>query len=74
MRRAFVALGLEPFDVPLDAAALERCRGAMRGSIADMKARLDDPATNAAAMAGFPMPEGRERCGRCPFRRPCGRM
>jgi len=24
MRRAFVALGLEPFDVPLDAAALER--------------------------------------------------
>ena len=27
MRRAFVAMGLEPFDVPLDAAALERHPG-----------------------------------------------
>lgn len=66
--------GATRVDVPVDELALERCRQVMRGSIAEMRERLDDPAENTASMSRFPMPETRERCGRCPFRRPCGRM
>jgi hypothetical protein len=66
--------GAAQVDVALDEPALEGCRDAMRTSIAEMKARLDDVPSNAASLASFPMPASRERCARCAFRRPCGRM
>ena len=68
------APGGETVTAPPDPAALEACKGAMRASIADMKAALADPARNVAREDAFPRLEEREACRRCPFRRPCGRM
>ena len=70
----YLATGGERVDVAVDAAALDGCKEAMRSSIAGMRERLDDVAANEASMARFPMPESRDACRRCPFRRPCGRM
>jgi hypothetical protein len=46
----------------------------MRTSIAAMRAALRDPARNVAELEAFPQMEERERCRRCPYRRPCGRL
>jgi hypothetical protein len=70
----YLAAGGERTDVAVDAPALDACKDAMRGSIAAMGARLDDAPANEASIARFPMPESRDACARCPFRRPCGRM
>jgi hypothetical protein len=64
----------ERVSVAADDAALEACTAAMRGSIATMKAALEDPARNVAREEAFPRLEEREPCRRCPFRRPCGRL
>jgi CRISPR/Cas system-associated exonuclease Cas4 (RecB family) len=64
----------ERVTVAADAGTLEACKGEMRASIAGMKAALADPARNLAREDAFPRVEARERCSRCPFRRPCGRM
>ena len=64
----------ERVTVAADPATLEACKVEMRASIAGMKAALADPARNLASEDGFPRVEPRERCRRCPFRRPCGRM
>lgn len=66
--------GAERVSVAADRAALERCEGEMRSSIAAMRAALADPARNVARAEAFPMLEDREACRRCPFRRPCGRL
>lgn len=66
--------GANRVNVQVDAAALDQCRDTMRGSIEAMKSRLDDRARNLAAADQFPLPDERERCRQCPFRRPCGRM
>jgi hypothetical protein len=57
-----------------DPAALEACKDEMRRSIAAMRERLDDPGRNLARVESFPQLEERAACGRCPFRRPCGRL
>jgi hypothetical protein len=64
----------ERVDVRADAATLEACREEMRGSIAAMKAVLSDRERNQARIEDFPQIEDRAACGRCPFRRPCGRL
>jgi hypothetical protein len=64
----------ERVTVAADAAALDACTTAMRTSIGAMKATLADPAKNVAREEAFPRLEERERCRRCPFRRPCGRL
>ncbi len=66
--------GGERVSVSADAAALDACTTAMRSSIAAMKATLEDPARNLAREDVFPRLEERDRCRRCPFRRPCGRL
>jgi hypothetical protein len=70
----YLPSGARRVDVSVGEPALEGCRAAMRGSIAAMRERLDDAAANHASMPRFPMPESREPCARCPFRRPCGRL
>ncbi|WP_242395588.1 PD-(D/E)XK nuclease family protein [Anaeromyxobacter oryzisoli] len=64
----------ERVSVAADPTALEACQATMRGSIAEMRAALVDPARNVARLEAFPMVEDREVCRRCPFRRPCGRL
>jgi hypothetical protein len=70
----YLQSGGDRVNVQVDAAALESCREAMRGSIAAMKERLDDASRNLASAERFPLPEARDGCRHCPFRRPCGRM
>jgi hypothetical protein len=60
--------------VPVDAAALDGCQEKMRRSMGAMRARLEDAEHNVARLERFPQIEARDRCGRCPFRRPCGRL
>ena len=64
----------ERVTVGVDAAALEGCKEAMRRSIAAMRERLDDGARNLARLERFPQLPERDRCRRCSFRRPCGRL
>lgn len=66
--------GGERLTVGVDPASLEACKDEMRASIGRMKGVLSDPSRNVAREDGFPRLEDRERCRRCPFRRPCGRM
>jgi hypothetical protein len=66
--------GAERVSVAADPATLETCQSEMRGSIAEMRALLADPARNEARLDAFPMRDDREGCRRCPFRRPCGRL
>jgi hypothetical protein len=61
-------------SVDVGDAELESCQGAMRSSIAAMRERLADPARNVARLETFPQVVEHDRCGRCPFRRPCGRL
>jgi hypothetical protein len=64
----------ERVEVKVDEATLRGCEEEMRTSIAGMRAALADPARNVAAPEAFPQLEDRERCRRCPYRRPCGRL
>ncbi len=64
----------ECVTVGADPATLESCQDQMRRSIAAMQARLDDRGGNVARLDQFPQLADRERCRRCPFRRPCGRL
>jgi len=64
----------ERVDVKVDAATLAECEAAMRASIGGMREALVDPAGNRAAIEAFPQVEDREKCRRCPYRRPCGRL
>jgi hypothetical protein len=64
----------ERVEVKVDVEALTRCEGEMRASIGAMRALLKDPARNVADLEAFPQMEDRARCGRCPYRRPCGRL
>lgn len=64
----------ERTSVAADEPALEACRELMRGSIAEMRSALVDREKNVARVEDFPQIEDRERCRRCPFRRPCGRL
>jgi hypothetical protein len=66
--------GGERVSVAADDAALADCTTAMRASIGAMKAALADPSQNVAREEAFPRVEERDRCRRCPFRRPCGRL
>ena len=66
--------GGERVSVAADADTLDRCRLAMRSSIAEMKSTLADPTRNVAREDAFPRLEDRGQCRRCPFRRPCGRL
>jgi len=61
-------------DVKADEPTLESCRATMRGSIGAMKEVLADPARNQGALEAFPQAADAGHCGRCPFRRPCGRL
>ncbi len=61
-------------DVQADAAALAGCQEEMRRSIGAMREALEDPAGNVARIERFPQIAERDRCRRCPFRRPCGRL
>jgi hypothetical protein len=69
-----VAEGAPRVDVAADQAAIDACRAEMRGSVAAMKALLEDPEQNRASEARFAPVEDREICRRCAFRRPCGRL
>jgi hypothetical protein len=60
--------------VAADEAAIAKAEQDMRASIAEMKDALADPGRNVAAIDAFPQVESRDRCRRCPFRRPCGRL
>jgi hypothetical protein len=64
----------ERVTVAADPGTLEACQAEMRGSIAEMRSALLDPARNVAAEEAFPRLEAREGCRRCAFRRPCGRL
>lgn len=64
----------ERVEVKVDAEALGRCEEEMRASIAAMRAALRDPGLNVAELEAFPQGEDRDRCRRCPYRRPCGRL
>jgi hypothetical protein len=64
----------ERVSVIADAAALAACEEEMRGSIAAMRERLDDPARNVASAPRFPLLADPAACRRCAFRRPCGRL
>ncbi|HSM91571.1 MAG TPA: PD-(D/E)XK nuclease family protein [Anaeromyxobacteraceae bacterium] len=63
----------ERVEVSVDEATLSSCEQEMRASIGAMRAALQDPARNVAGIEAFPQMEERERCKRCPYRRPCGR-
>jgi hypothetical protein len=64
----------ERVEVSVDDETLLGCEREMRASIASMRAVLRDPAGNVADADAFPQIEDRERCRRCAYRRPCGRM
>jgi hypothetical protein len=64
----------ERVEVLLDDEALRGCEAEMRKSIAAMRAALRDPARNVADVENFPQIDDRDRCRRCPYRRPCGRL
>ncbi len=61
----------EYHETGTDAAELAAAEAAVRASIAAMRARLADPATNAACAEAFPRTDDLARCAVCPFRRPC---
>jgi PD-(D/E)XK nuclease superfamily len=61
-------------SVSVGGEALEGCKDAMRRSISAMQARLEDAMRNVARLEQFPQLPERDRCRRCPFRRPCGRL
>jgi CRISPR/Cas system-associated exonuclease Cas4 (RecB family) len=61
-------------DVTVDPAAMESFRRHFDGSVARMRALLQDVATNTPLDApAFPPTEDVGSCARCVFRRPCGR-
>jgi hypothetical protein len=64
----------ERVEVKVDDGALLRCEDEMRTSITGMRAALRDPGSNVADLEAFPQMEERDRCRRCPYRRPCGRL
>jgi hypothetical protein len=64
----------ERVEVSVDEEALRGCEEEMRSSIAAMRATLREPARNMADLEAFPQIDDRERCRRCPYRRPCGRL
>jgi hypothetical protein len=70
----YLAGGGERVSVAVGDEELESCRGAMRSSIAAMRQRLADPARNVARLEQFPQVAAADRCARCAFRRPCGRL
>jgi hypothetical protein len=57
----------------LDEADLEATRAFLHDSMARMRAKLVDPAVNAARREDFPLTDDLERCATCSFRRLCGR-
>jgi CRISPR/Cas system-associated exonuclease Cas4 (RecB family) len=57
--------------VTLDPATLEEGIEHIRGSIAAMKALLDDPEANTATLDRFPLTDDRGTCARCNFRKVC---
>jgi len=60
--------------VQVDAAALEQFKVHFRQSVAGMRALLADPPKNLARdIEVFPLTAERAHCGRCAFRRVCGR-
>ncbi|MGE0190668.1 MAG: PD-(D/E)XK nuclease family protein [Planctomycetota bacterium] len=70
-----VYLGTDLTEVTftLEEADLLATKDFLRQSIARMKARLVDPAANAARREDFPLTDDLERCAACSFRRLCGR-
>jgi hypothetical protein len=64
----------QELPVVADASALDACQDEMRTSISAMRAVLKDPSRNQASVEAFPQRPERDRCRRCPFRRPCGRI
>lgn len=59
---------------PVGAAEIEAARLHIGASLAAMRARLADVDANVARMDDYPqVPQGDPRCGRCTFRRSCGR-
>ncbi|HZZ86306.1 MAG TPA: PD-(D/E)XK nuclease family protein [Anaeromyxobacteraceae bacterium] len=70
----YLGAGGEEVAVRADPETLRGCEEKMRGSIAGMKALLDDAPANRASLRCFPQLEGAASCRRCPFRRPCGRL
>lgn len=75
IRAALVYLneGVEEL-VQVDSQTIERFKLQFQRSVAGMRALLADPAGNTPHAEGsFPMTDNRETCGRCVFRRTCGR-
>ncbi|SRR6266567_2544509 len=70
----YLGQGGEEVQVRADPEALRGCEEKMRGSIAGMRAVLDDAPGNRASLSRFPQLEDAASCRRCPFRRPCGRL
>ncbi len=64
---------MTPVTFQLDATDLETTRSFLRESIARMKARLLDPADNAARREDFPLTDDLTRCAGCAYRSLCGR-
>lgn len=59
---------------PVDREVLQGARAFILESAREMRALLSDARENQARIEEFPMlPEGSRSCGRCPFRRTCGR-
>ncbi len=75
VKNRLVYLGPEVIvhDFVLGPVELEQARGEIRASVAAMRARLADPATNRADREDFPLTDDRSRCSTCGFRRLCGR-
>lgn len=63
----------EEVDVNVAPDALEHFREFFRGSVAQMKQLLRDPARNVAAREDFQPTEDPSRCRGCSFQRLCGR-
>lgn len=58
---------------PIDAQVLVDVERYIQKSIDQMRAILQDPATNRAEINDFPLTDKLERCARCNFRRACAR-
>jgi RecB family exonuclease len=72
-RLVYLGPKIEVHDVKVGPDDIAEVSTAMRTSIAGMRAKLRDPAANAAHRDDFPMTTDLEKCRVCSFRRLCRR-
>lgn len=73
-RLVFLGDEMQILDIPVSDKDLAWTRSQIRESIASMRGRLEDPATNVARKEDFPKTEDLSKCRGCKFRRLCDRV